>query len=325
MLARKELNMTGFRRPLWAGIACAALWWAGAGVVQAAPAAAATAEQESAVLASGPGGSVTAPDLEAEVARRVPEKDRALFWSMRDVVDRYVRDLYAYHALAPQARAAGIKLEGAAAEGNTTERDRALVVAWLQQKARDAMPDDAAVRSWARSEYDADPQRFMAPEEVHVRHILLKVPPDATPEQIAAVKARAEDLRKQLNAGADFATLARKYSEDSGSAARGGELDWGKKGQWVGRFAKAAFALRVPGQIVGPVETRFGWHLIQLIQYQPEHRLSFEEALPQLRQQLETKLGTQEQRRLWEQATADVTLHQDAIQALAGRHLAESH
>lgn len=98
---------------------------------------------------------------------------------------------------------------------------------------------------------------------VRARHILINAPEgDAAARSAAA--ARLEQIKTQIQGGASFETLARQTSQDPGSAVRGGDLGWFGKGQMVGPFDAAAFAAS-PGQIVGPIETQFGVHLIQVI------------------------------------------------------------
>ena len=89
-------------------------------------------------------------------------------------------------------------------------------------------------------------------EEVHARHILVPT------------KAEAEKIIDQLNKGADFATLAKKYSKDPG-AADGGDLGFFKKDEMVPAFADAAFALKPGTYTKTPVHTQFGWHVIEVL------------------------------------------------------------
>jgi len=97
-------------------------------------------------------------------------------------------------------------------------------------------------------------------KQTRARHILLH--PDAlTSEQ--QVKARVERLRKRIEQGEDFATLARANSQDPGSGSKGGELGWVTPGQMVPEFEQAMDKL-APGEVSGPVKSRFGWHLIQV-------------------------------------------------------------
>ncbi|MHB1591601.1 MAG: peptidylprolyl isomerase, partial [Sulfuricella sp.] len=97
-------------------------------------------------------------------------------------------------------------------------------------------------------------------QQTHVRHILIK-----TSEIVSETDAknRIIQLKERLDNGADFAKLARLYSED-GSASKGGDLGWLSPGETVPEFERAMDALK-PGEISGPVKTPFGWHLIQVL------------------------------------------------------------
>ncbi len=97
--------------------------------------------------------------------------------------------------------------------------------------------------------------------QTHARHILLR--PDALQSR-EQVLTRLKQLRERIIGGEDFATLARANSQDKLSAARGGDLGWVNPGDLVPRFEEAMNRLQ-PGEISQPVETRFGWHLIQVL------------------------------------------------------------
>ena len=94
------------------------------------------------------------------------------------------------------------------------------------------------------------------------RHILFRASPT---DEEAKAKARQEalDVKRRIESGEDFATLAKLFSSDNSNAAKGGELGWFGRGKMVEGFEDAAFGARV-GRIVGPVETRFGYHLIEV-------------------------------------------------------------
>jgi peptidyl-prolyl cis-trans isomerase C len=99
--------------------------------------------------------------------------------------------------------------------------------------------------------------------EISARHILLRAPADATPAQRDSVAQLAESLRERAAAGEDFAALAAEYSQDPGSAARGGDLGFFGRGRMVAAFEEAAFALE-PGQVSEVVESPFGYHIIKV-------------------------------------------------------------
>jgi len=111
------------------------------------------------------------------------------------------------------------------------------------------------------SYYNANVQQFQMPEQVRASHILLKT----EGKDEATVRKQAEDILKEAKApGADFAALAKKYSEDDGSKVNGGDLDYFSKGRMVPEFEQAAFSMQ-PGQISDLVKSQFGFHIIKVV------------------------------------------------------------
>lgn len=99
--------------------------------------------------------------------------------------------------------------------------------------------------------------------EVEIREIMYK--PKVNPVEHAKALARAEEIKMRLEKGEDFATLAKKYSDDAGSAAQGGDLGFVKRGTFVPEFEAMAYKLE-PNQISPVTETEFGYHVIQLLE-----------------------------------------------------------
>ncbi len=114
-----------------------------------------------------------------------------------------------------------------------------------------------------RQAYQAAQDQYRIPDRVQVRHILLKTT-DVPKEEIPKIRAKAEDLLKQIRAGADFAELARKNSQDPGSGAKGGDLGWVLRGQTVKAFEETAFSLK-PKEISNVVTTEYGFHILQVM------------------------------------------------------------
>ncbi|MFZ9345739.1 MAG: peptidylprolyl isomerase [Burkholderiaceae bacterium] len=114
-----------------------------------------------------------------------------------------------------------------------------------------------------------DKRSTLRTQEVAVhraRHILVRVDAQVNEEQ---ARRRIVDIRRRLELGADFTQLARDFSQDPGSASRGGELDWAYPGDLVPEFERAMVALQ-PGQVSDPVRSVFGVHLIQLLERKRE-------------------------------------------------------
>ena len=101
-------------------------------------------------------------------------------------------------------------------------------------------------------------------QSVHARHILISSASTDDAATREAARNEANDLKTRLAQGADFAELAREFSDDPGSGANGGDLGWFGPGRMVEPFEKAAFGAGI-GQVVGPIETQFGYHLIEVL------------------------------------------------------------
>jgi len=123
--------------------------------------------------------------------------------------------------------------------------------------------------------YNEHMDEYRVPEQVEVRHILIKTPPPGPdgkvdPKAVDAARQKAEDILKQLHAGADFAKLAEKDSQDTASAKNGGSLGWIQRGQTVPEFEKVAFSLP-KGSTSGIVQTSYGFHIIHVDDKQEAH------------------------------------------------------
>ncbi len=137
-----------------------------------------------------------------------------------------------------------------------------------------------------QSYYNQHIDEFRVPETVTVHHILIKTPspgPDGKVDQKAvdAARAKAEDILKQLKAGANFEALAKKYSEDPGSKDKGGLIGPIRRGQTVPEFEKAAFNAN-KGELVGPVKTSFGFHIIRVDDKTTAHVKTLDEVKAQI-------------------------------------------
>ena len=113
--------------------------------------------------------------------------------------------------------------------------------------------------------YEKNPKQFELPETIAARHILIKPEPKATDKAaaLAEAKNKAEGVLAEVKAGGDFAALAKKYSQDPGSAKQGGDLGWFQKGTMVKAFEDAAVAL-AKDEVSNLVETPYGFHIIKV-------------------------------------------------------------
>ncbi len=146
------------------------------------------------------------------------------------------------------------------------QRENMLAQAMFEEIQKNTKVDDKTIQEY----YDAHKNEY---ESVVAKHILIRVKgapmpapegrPELTKEQALA---KAQDLKKQLSAGGDFAAIAKKESDDTGSAEKGGDLGEFRRGMMVPPFETAAFSQKV-GEISDPVESPFGYHIIQVTEH----------------------------------------------------------
>ena len=130
--------------------------------------------------------------------------------------------------------------------------------------------------------YNQNIQQYQTPAQVRASHILLKL--EGKDEK--QVQALAEDVAKKAKApGADFAALAKQYSEDDSNSSNGGDLDYFGRGRMVAEFEQAAFAMK-PGEISNPVKTAFGYHIIKVVENKPDTTRPLAEVRAEIEDQL---------------------------------------
>jgi peptidyl-prolyl cis-trans isomerase C len=125
-------------------------------------------------------------------------------------------------------------------------------------------------------------------EQVRVRHILIRVYPNASQKEKEEAKKKIMEIKSRIDKGEDFTTLAQKFSEDPVSKDRGGDLGFIAKGDTVEEFEKAAFSLK-EGQVSDIVETKYGYHIIKVIERKPKRTPDFEQIKEDLIQFLARK------------------------------------
>lgn len=218
-----------------------------------------------AVVANVGGESITeadlafaAEDMAQDLAQMPPEERRAFL----------VRILIDMKVMSKAARDAGMDQTEIFAQRQKYLEERALRRAYFNEAIAGAVTEEAA-----RAEYDAFVQQFEPQDEIRASHILVED------------EAKANELKAQLDGGADFATLARENSIDPG-AANGGDLGFFGRGMMVQPFETAAFGLANAGDVSAPVQSQFGWHIIKLAEKRQSAPPSFEQLAAQIQNQL---------------------------------------
>ena len=203
---------------------------------------------------------------------------------------RIAEQLAELKAMAQEARKRKLDQKPETQQMIVLQTDQALANALFKDISANVKPDDAGAHSY----YDSHKGQF---EQVKAEHILIRfkgspVPlrPDQkelTPEEALA---KAQEIRKKLLDGGDFATFAKNESDDTGTARNGGSLGTFSKGRMVPEFEQAAFSLPV-GQISEPVKTKFGYHIIKV---ESKSEQSFDDVKDSLEKQMKPQMAQQQ-------------------------------
>ena len=165
-----------------------------------------------------------------------------------------------------------------------------------------------------RKYYAENAARYTAAEERHARHILIKADKGAAPDVRQKAKARAEALLIEARkTPAGFVDLAKKNSDDAGSAVQGGDLDFFGRGAMVKPFEDAAFAMK-PGEISNVVESDFGYHIIKLEAVRGGEKKPFEAVRPVIEDEVRQQLASKRWAEAAEQFTNAVYEQSDSLQ-----------
>jgi peptidyl-prolyl cis-trans isomerase C len=217
------------------------------------------------VVATVDGHPIHLGDLDAAVAE-LPQQARSM--PAQQLYPILVDQLVDREALVLAARKQGLEKDPAVQQQMARAEDQVLQNALLR---RDIAPQ--VTEANLRALYDKEIGSKPGEQEVQASHILV------------ATEAQAKDIIAQLNKGADFATLAKKYSTDPTGAQNGGDLGYFKKGDMLPEFSNAAFAMK-PGQITQtPVHTRYGYHVIKVVNVRLSSPPTFAASQQQLQQE----------------------------------------
>ena len=164
--------------------------------------------------------------------------------------------------------------------------------------------------------YNAHQSEYSVPEQARSRHILIKEAPGADAKADAAAKAKAEDILKQIQGGANFADLAKKNSDDPGSKDSGGELGFSQRGRMVPEFDSAIFTQKIGDTKI--VKSQFGYHIVQVEERQTAHAQQLNEVLPTIQMTLVRQKAAQAEENYARTLTAEAI--KNGLQATAAAH-----
>lgn len=252
------------------------------GLAASAPLAAQASGDDDPILAQAQGVVVRRSDYDIELLR-LPETHRFGFTADKGKVVELVNRMLIARILAKKAEADGLTKDPAQLRSLEREAERFWAEAYLSQVAATAgQRFDAraeANETRARELYKVDAgSRWTLPESVQVSHILVETGKRSDDD----ARSLAAQARARVLAGEDFAEVARSLSEDPSAKRNGGRIGIVQKDRYDPAFAKAAYALKEPGEISMPVRSTFGWHIIKLESRQPSRVIPYEEARPKI-------------------------------------------
>ncbi|GAB4299404.1 MAG: peptidylprolyl isomerase [Thiohalomonadaceae bacterium] len=202
------------------------------------------------------------------------------------------------------------------AQGALFMQPEQVSIAYLELSAEQIAQGIKIGEDELRARYQSNLALYTVPEERQARHILIQVAADADAAADAAARARAENLLGQIRAGASFADVARKESQDSVSAAEGGDLGFFGRGVMDKSFEDAVFALQ-PGQLSEPVRSAFGYHLIKLEAVRGGTTKPFAEVREQLLAEIRNERAEQQYYEQAEQLANLTYEHPDTLEEAA--------
>lgn len=260
--------------------------------------------------------TVSGQDLQQQLLL-LPEAEHARVLAESNSIKDFLRRIYQNKKMAVAAERLKLNNDPLVQARLVAQQQRILAEALREYTRKQIqLPDFVAL---AHEHYAARRDEFQLPEQFKAAHILKKV--DCACEREEKRQA-INQLLARLQAGEDFAILAKIESDDSGSAAKGGDLGrWLKREDLVAPFADALAKLET-GQLSGIVETQFGFHIIKKLDGQPARLQSFDEVRESLEQRLRQSYVQDQlaQRSLDYLPPADAKFNESALESLQPGH-----
>jgi peptidyl-prolyl cis-trans isomerase C len=243
----------------------------------------AAAEGEDPVVATVNGTEIHRSDVVARIGQLPPQLQQM---PAEFLIPALAEEMAIGRLVSGHAREAGLAEDPEVQQRVEDAESRILQEVWLQRRVEERMTDEAVQEG-----YEAYLEQNPPQEEVNASHILVES------------REQAEEVVAQLEEGADFAELAQEHSIGP-SGEQGGELGWFTRDQMVPEFADAAFALEPGTYTTEPVETQFGWHVIQV----QDRRTAEPPPLEEVREEIESGLARQYVADIVEELRADAEI-----------------
>ena len=226
---------------------------------------------------------VTTEDILAD-AERIPDELRAAILASPVRIEQLATNVYVHRVLAKRAQEAGLQNGPRVIAAQQLATDKILSDAFIAKAIADAQPaSEEALEAMARAAYAVGDGPILAGEERRVSHILIA-------KKVENARARADEVLAKLRTGADLAALAKEISDDPGSRQKGGDLGLVGRGRTVKPFEDAVFGLAKPGDLAGPVETEFGFHIVRLEEIRAPGKKPYEGVSAEIKRGIQSKM-----------------------------------
>lgn len=220
------------------------------------------------LIANGP-IVVDSSDFEGNMLR-IPENRRDEVRMSYERVATIVDNMFIARSLAARARELGLDKDPAVQKRLQQVQDGVLADLYVQKMEKEAIPRNLDQR--ARELYRAEQAKFVTKEEVYVQHILVNL----SGRTRATALERAREALEQARSGEDFLSVATRYSDDPDKKRNGGDLGYNSPNTFVEPVRKAIGAMKTKGEIVGPVESEFGFHILKFVDRKPSVPIKYE-------------------------------------------------
>ena len=218
---------------------------------------------------------ITSRDVQVALDNFVPEKSRAEVLGNEKRLRDFVAQLFAVRKLADESKRRELRADERAKIDATVERAAAQVQLDYLLSVQPGPDFERAAHEF----YLANPKQFVQPEQVRAQHVLIKTE-GRSKEEARTLANHVLALAKKGDQ--EFAKLAKEFTEDPSGKDNGGDLGFFGRGAMVKPFEEAAFGLNAAGEVVGPVETQFGFHVIRLLERKAEATIPFEQVKEKL-------------------------------------------
>ncbi len=232
-------------------------------------AAGATQADDRAVIISQGDTAIRIFDVKQAVNAQVPPESRIQIYGNEKKLREFVGSMFVRAKLAEYAT----KRELTAAEQWRIDEAERRMLSQIEIERQIAERGEPDFEKYVKEIYIGSPERFMVPAAVRAQHVLISNENRSDEE----ARAIATSVYESAKAGTPFEELVIEFSDDHSKEKNKGDLGFFTTGQMVKAFEQAAFALKEPGDLAGPVKTQFGYHVIRLVEKRAERRREFDE------------------------------------------------